>query len=647
MHRPATVRPSIATASRTRLLIPAILVLVAGVVAACTEPVAQRTIASLKIVPQQDSFFNGSTTAANPFAVTLFDNNSVEIRDGRPITYSSSAPDVFTVDSKTGAVTGVSVGSGFYRATVTGRVIEASVKIIAPVAQIQLTTGDFALNVGGTRQLTPNLLSGNGATISGRTVNYSSSNTSVASVSTGGLVTAITIGTSTITANVEGKSASVVVTVQAEQVASIRLTPQVAQLMRVGGQLQVTAQPLNNAGQPLTGRTVEWSVNNPAVATITQSGVVTAVAVGNVTVTALSETRVATLGITVTEIPPASVTLEPNAFALGTGLTRQLVPTVIDTAGHLVTNFNNRNVVWQSKSSIVASVSSSGVVTGTGAGTTDIFVTVDGMRSNDATVTVSPATNNVIVTPFNPQVLRIGTTVQLTAQARDNNNQPIPGKVANWSSNNPTIANVSQSGLVTGIATGSTTITAEIDNKTASVQVTVTLVPVGSVTFTVSTDTLVENDVRQYNPVVKDTAGKVITSLIGRQVIFTSNNLPVANVSNQGVVNAVSQGVATINATVDGVASNDLTMRVARVVTVQVTPNAPTVAKGATQQLTVVLKDISNNVLTTSRPLNYSTSSSFVATVSAAGIVTAVNSGTAIITVSINGVGGTSTVTVP
>ena len=197
MHRPATVRPSIATASRTRLLIPAILVLVAGVVAACTEPVAQRTIASLKIVPQQDSFFNGSTTAANPFAVTLFDNNSVEIRDGRPITYSSSAPDVFTVDSKTGAVTGVSVGSGFYRATVTGRVIEASVKIIAPVAQIQLTTGDFALNVGGTRQLTPNLLSGNGATISGRTVNYSSSNTSVASVSTGGLVTAITIGTLT------------------------------------------------------------------------------------------------------------------------------------------------------------------------------------------------------------------------------------------------------------------------------------------------------------------------------------------------------------------------------------------------------------------------------------------------------------------
>ncbi|MCC6772309.1 MAG: Ig-like domain-containing protein [Gemmatimonadaceae bacterium] len=618
----------------------------AAIGGACTEPLPPSTIASLRIVPQQDSFFTGQTTAGNPFAVTLFDANNGEISDGRTITYTSSMPDIFSVDPRTGAVTGKTTGAGLYRATVSGRFIEASVKIISPVDRVQLNTGDFVLTVGNTRQLVPTLTSPNGSAISGRAINFASSNPAVASVGTGGLVTAVTEGTTTITATSEGKAATVVVTVQRETVASIRLTPQVAQLLRVGGQLQVTAQPLNASGQPLTGRAMTWFTNNPAVVTVSQLGVVSAIGVGNATITVESETRVSTLGITVTEVPPQSVTLEPDNFALATNLTRQLAPIVIDTAGKLVTSLANRQVVWQSSSSIVASVSTSGVVTGTGSGTARISVTVDGLRSNDAVVVVSPQVSSVVLTPFNPQLLRIGTTVQLTAQARDNANQPIPGKTANWSSNNPTIANVSQGGLVSGIAVGSTTITAEIDNRTASVQVTVTLVPVGSVTFAVATDTLVENDVRQYNPVVRDTSGKVITSLIGRQVIFTSNNLPVANVSNQGVVNAVSQGVATIVAVIDGVTSNDLTMRVARVTSVQVTANTTTIAVGGTAQLTVVLRDINNNVLTTSRPISYSPGSGAVASVSAAGIVTGVNNGTQIVTASINGVSGQVTITV-
>lgn len=632
---------------RSRLRFPAVLALIAAIGGACTEPLPPATIASLRIVPAQDSFFTGQVTAANPFAVSLLDANNAEITDGRTITYTSSMPDLFTVDPRTGAVTGKATGAGLYRATVSGRFIEASVKIISPVDRVQLNTGDFVLNVGNTRQLVPTLLSPNGSAISGRAINFSSSNPTVASVSTGGLVSAVIEGTTTITATSEGKPASVVVTVQRETVASVRLTPQVAQLLRIGGQLQVTAQPLNATGQPLTGRAVTWFTNNPAVATVSQLGVVTAIGVGNATITVESETRTATLGITVTEVPPQSVTLEPDAFTLATNLTRQLAPIVIDSAGKLVTSLNNRQVVWQSSSSVVASVSAAGVVLGTGSGTARISVTVDGMRSNDAVVVVSPQVASVVVTPFNPQVLRVGTTVQLTAQARDNANQPIPGRTANWSSNNPTIANVSQGGLVTGIAVGSTTITAEIDNRTVSVQVTVTLVPVGSVTFAVTADTLVENDVRQYNPVVRDTSGKIITSLIGRQVIFTSNNLPVANVSsNQGVVNAVSQGVATIVATIDGVTSNDLTMRVARVTTVQLTPATATVAVNATQALTVVLKDISGNTLTTSRAIQFNSSAPGFANVSAAGTVTGVSAGTATIFATINGISGTAVITV-
>jgi uncharacterized protein YjdB len=157
----------------------------------------------------------------NPFAVTLFDANNGEISDGRTITYTSSMPDIFSVDPRTGAVTGKTTGAGLYRATVSGRFIEASVKIISPVDRVQLNTGDFVLTVGNTRQLVPTLTSPNGSAISGRAINFASSNPAVASVGTGGLVTAVTEGTTTITATSEG--GTVVVTVQREMVASIRL----------------------------------------------------------------------------------------------------------------------------------------------------------------------------------------------------------------------------------------------------------------------------------------------------------------------------------------------------------------------------------------------------------------------------------------
>lgn len=647
MHTFVPARPSRLAPRPARPWLAVFAVLLGGVAGACTEPVPAAAISSLRIAPTSDSFYVGRATTGNPFAVTLLDARNAEINDGRPITYTSSQPATFEVDAKTGVITPKTTGAGFFRATVSGRFIEAAVKIIAPVDRVQLNTGDFTIVTGSTRQLVPNLVAVDGSSLSGRAVTYSSSAPTIASVSTAGLITAVNEGTATITVTSETKVAQVVVTVQREAVASVRLTPQVTQLMRVGGQLQVTAQPLNAAGQPLTGRTVDWSTSNPAVLTVTQAGVVSAVGVGNATITALSETRVATLGVTVTEIPPRSVTLEPETFTLATNLTRQLAPTVIDSAGNLVTSLNNRSVIWQSSSSIVASVSATGVVAGTGAGTARISVTVDGVRSNDAVVTVSPQVASVVLTPFTPQLLRIGTTVQLTAQARDNANQPIAGKTANWSSNNPTVASVSPAGLVTGVATGSTTITAEIDGRTASLQVTVTLVPVGSVTFAVTTDTLVENDVRQYNPVVRDTSGKVINSLIGRQVIFTSNNLPIATVSNQGVVNANAQGVASIVATIDGVESNTLTIRVARVITVQVTPASATVKVGATQALTVVLKDIAGNTLTTSRPIAYGSAASGIASISQAGIVTGVAPGGPInVSAQINGVAGTSSITV-
>lgn len=645
------------TSGAARVLTLAILSGAGLLAASCTEPIPATTLSSLRILPQSDSFLNGTTTASNPFAVTLFDVNGNEIKDGRKVTYSSTNTTAFTVDASTGRITAKSTGSGLFRATVDGRSIDANVKIIVPVDRIQLNTTDFSLVTGQTRQINPTVVSADGTPISGRVVTFGSSNTNVLTVSTSGLVTAVAEGVATIGAAAEGKTAQVNVTVTREAVASVTLTPVVAQLMRIGGQLQVTATPRNSQGLPLTGRAVNFTSNNPAVATVTPAGVVSAVGVGNATVTADVEGRTASLGITVTEVPAKTVTLEPDTFGLGTGLTRQLTPTVIDSAGRLVTSLNNRQVVWQSSSTIVANVNNTGVVTGVGAGTARISVTVDGVKSNDATVTVTPTVSSVRITPLNPQVLRIGTSVQLTAQALDNQGQVIPGKTVNWLTNSASVASVSGNGLVTGVGVGTTNITAEVDSRTASLSVQVTLVPVGSVTFTPAVDTLIIGDSKQYNPVVRDTAGTIIPTLVGRSVAYIPSNNLVIGTSPAAAGVIVTAGATADQATVTGIVDNvstaqPLTIVTSTVATIQITAGATSIPVSGSTQLTLVLKDGSGNVLKLNGPrVTYSSNFPAIAQPASAtgGLTMTINAratGTAIITVSVGGAVQTITITV-
>ena len=301
-----------ARARRARLLSVALLAVAGLGAAGCTESIPPVALASLRILPQVDSFFTGQTTGANPFAITLLDINGTEIKDGRTITYSSSAPTVFTVDAKTGVISGKTVGNGLFRATSGGRFVEATVKIIIPVDKVQLNTGDFILPAGTQRQIVPTLVGADGSTISGRVITFSASNTGVASVSTTGLVTAVTEGTSTITATSEGKTAP--------WWSPSRARRSVSSAHAAGGTAAARrwpdaghGHPLNASGGALSGRTVTWFTNNPAVATV-PSGVVSAIGVGNATITAEIENRTAALGVTVTEVPTKTVTLDPDTF---------------------------------------------------------------------------------------------------------------------------------------------------------------------------------------------------------------------------------------------------------------------------------------------------------------------------------------------
>jgi uncharacterized protein YjdB len=147
--------------------------------------------------------------------------------------------------------------------------------------------------------------------------------------------------------------------------------------------------------------------------------------------------------------------------------------------------------------------------------------------------------------------------------------------------------------------------------------------------------------------VLKDVANNVLSD---RVVTWSSNNTAVATVDANGLVTAVAAGgQVTITATSEGKSgTSSITVTVAPVNTVTVTPPIATLVLGVTptQQLTAVLKDVANNVLS-GRLVTWSSSNTAVATVDANGLVTAVAAGGPVtITATSEGKIGTSSIAV-
>jgi trimeric autotransporter adhesin len=228
---------------------------------------------------------------------------------GRTATFSSSAPGVATVAAN-GTVVGVAPGTATITVTVEQVSVTALVRVEAvgppppvPVSRIVLSTGDFGLRVGETRQLSATLLDAAGNPVTGRPISWSVTNGSVASVSSTGLVTALGTGTARIDVRADGITANVSVTVTPVPVAAVAVTPGTLSL-RVDETSTLTATMRDAAGAVLTGRAVGWTSSAPSVATVTD-GVVRAVSAGSATITATSEGVAGTASVTVTAAEPA------------------------------------------------------------------------------------------------------------------------------------------------------------------------------------------------------------------------------------------------------------------------------------------------------------------------------------------------------
>ena len=522
------------------------------------------------------------------------------------------------------------------------------------LTSITLTPPNSTLDIGQTQQYAASGTFSDGTTRDiSSLVTWSSSNTTVASISASGLALGIHQGSSTISATlntadgpVTGAAAlGVIVTLT-----SLTITP-VNPSIANGTSLQLTATGIFSDGstQNLTN-SVNWTSSTPAVATVTGSGgLVTGASVGSTTITATQGGVSATTTVTVTSATLTSITITPanSSIAAGSGVQLTATGNFSDGTTQDLTPF----VTWASSSPQVT-VSNTGFAMGSGVGSSSITATQGGV-SGMTTVAVTAATlTSITVIPVNPSVAN-GTTVQLKAIGTfsDGSTQNLTTQVM-WTSSSG-MATVDSSGLVTGKAVGSAPITATLGGVSGGTTVTVTAAILTSITVTPANPSIPKGFDQDLTAIGTFSDGS--TQNLTTSVTWASSD-PSVTVSNapqsQGVVTGNAVGSATVVATQAGVAgTTTVTVTAAILTSISVTPSNESIIQGGSTHLTATGKFSDGSILDITDTASWISSNPAIATVGSTGdnpgLVTGIAAGGPItITATQDMASGSATVTV-
>ena len=285
-----------------------------------------------------------------------------------------------------GTITGLAEGNAIVRATTAnGQWAQGSIRVLSttvPVERVSLNYSSITLNKSETRALTATVYPENATN---KMVTWASSNTSVASVTNDGLITAHNKGTATITAFCEGKYATCEVTVVVPVTAVFLNYSDV--VLEEGQNIQLIAEVQPNDA---SDQTVTWTSSNTSVVTVA-NGLVTAISEGFTTVTASCGEQFAICYVTVTgkRIPVERISLDYSSVAIGKSETRHLIVTIYPY------NATDRNVSWSSSNNAVASVDQQGNVTGVNTGSATITAKVGELKAECiVTVVIYPASDD-------------------------------------------------------------------------------------------------------------------------------------------------------------------------------------------------------------------------------------------------------------
>ena len=433
------------------------------------------------------------------------------------VAWASSAPNVASIGASTGIASGLAPGAANISATLGGVTGSTQLNITNKTLQsIAVTPANSSLGVGATQGFvaigtysdasTQNITSN---------VTWASSAPAVASINTAGVVSAVTTGTTNISAAMGAVTGSTPLTITAKTLQSIAVTP-AAFSIAAGAtqQLVATGTYSDNSTQVITNN-VTWTTSNGAVATVgAATGLVTGVTAGTgvaITATLGAVTAASTGNVTAAGVTLTGLTVDPLTLFVSPNF--KPFPNVCAQFSNGIGSCPYTNVTWTSSNTSVATVSDTQGIKVLAAGVTTLTARSGNISaSNTLTVTV-PVLNSIVVLPATPTIAA-GAQLQMTAMGTysDGSQQNITTLAGlAWTSGTPGAVTINAAGMATGVAPGSSLLTASAAGKTGSTTATVpaivppppttvTLYPVNDNTIgSRSLNAAYENTVYQYN----------------------------------------------------------------------------------------------------------------------------------------------------
>lgn len=346
----------------------------------------------------------------NPGTATIASDGTIQLSvsfipsnaGNKQVTWSTTNAGIVVVNS-TGFVEAVKSGSAYIFATSLDGNHKSSCRItVSPAKVTGITMAETAQTfINNTVQLNAVLQPSNATN---KQITWTSSDQTIATVSSAGLVTGVALGTAVITAkSTDGNfTATTTVSVLPIPVTGITIVENVLQIILLNTvQAHALIAPANAANQQIT-----WTSSNESIATVNATGLITGLSIGTAVITAKTNDGnfTATTNVTVLPIPVKGISIIENTLQIN------MLNTVQVNAEIVPANATNQKITWTSSNESVATVNATGLVTGISVGSAIIkAITFDGNFMAEATITVNQAAttgiasglsnNNIMIYP--------------------------------------------------------------------------------------------------------------------------------------------------------------------------------------------------------------------------------------------------------